>query len=265
MVCPMRGSPDASSGLEAVSRTLFVSPGAIRCWSVELGVAEEWLEPLAGVLAPDERERAIRFLFPRDRHRFVVARASLRVLLGRHLGARPSAIGFTYGPQGKPSLAGSTGASLHFSVSHCEDLALIVLRRDGPLGVDLEAVRPMADRDAVASRFFTAAETAAIDSVPPAARDLAFFLCWTRKEAFAKAMGAGLSFALDRCQVTCRPDEPPRVVEIDGDRAEGARWFMWDLRPAPGFVGAVAVRASGPSTSLARLSLEADVLPFVAT
>src|SRR5262249_42827876 len=127
---------------------------------------------------------------------------------------------------------------------------------DLPLGVDLEAVRSIPDRVTISSGYFAAAEAASIATVAPHERDLAFFLCWTRKEAFSKALGDGLSLALDRYQVACRPDEPARLLEVDGSTAEAAAWSVYDLRPAPGFVGAIVMRAGRRRLLWSEIDLE---------
>jgi 4'-phosphopantetheinyl transferase len=235
-------------------------PGTIACWQVDLEQPEARVEALATLLSADERERAARFVFPRDRRRFTVTRACLRALLARPCGEDATAIRFAYARHGKPSLAAPAPA-VHFSVSHAADVALIALTRDQPLGVDVEAVRPLADLLGVAARFFTRAENEAITTVPATERELAFFLCWTRKEAFSKALGDGLTLALDRYRVSCRPGEPARILEIDGSAAAGAEWTVHDIWPGPGFVGAAVLRGAPRPLDLRRLDLDVDVLP----
>lgn len=266
------GSYEGTSERVVAGRPLPLAAGRIDAWRVELEQPDEVVAALGRVLSPDETARATRFVFARDRRRFVVTRASLRVLLGRHLDVPARAIRFAYAAHGKPALApGSTGAPLHFNVSHSQELALIALAPDAPLGVDVEAVREMRDLADIAARYFTAAEAETIASVPPDERTLAFFLCWTRKEAFAKALGDGLTLALDRYRVACRPGDPARILEIDGDPAAAAAWSVCDLRPAPGFVGAAvgaAIGAAGGdgaarSVHLVQLDVERDVLPWL--
>lgn len=239
-----------------------LSPATVACWHVDLAHPEPVVAALASVLADDERQRAGRFVFPRDRGRFIVARACLRVLLAELTGQSPAGLRFVYAPAGKPSLEpGSTSPPLHFNLSHAEDVAVIAASSDGPLGVDVEAVRPLPDMMSIASRFFTPAETETIAGAAPHQRALAFFLCWTRKEAFSKALGDGLSLSLDRYQVACRPGDPARILAIDGSQTAAAEWTVFDLEPAPGFVSAVVMRGSPRPPSLVRLSVERDVLP----
>jgi 4'-phosphopantetheinyl transferase len=125
------------------------------------------------------------------------------------------------------------------------------------VGVDVEAVRSLSDLDAIAARYFTSAEAGTIAAAPPGERELAFFLCWTRKEAFSKAVGQGLSLALDRYRVTCAPGDPARIVEIDGSPTEAAAWSVFDLRPGPGFVGAAITRGA-PGLALLDLDVQAE-------
>lgn len=242
--------------------SVALPPGTIACWRVDLDLPEDVVAALARVLSRDERERARRFVFPRDRRRFTVTRACLRALLAGCGDTPAAAIRFDYGRHGKPRLApGSTAAPVHFSVSHSQDLALVALARDTALGVDVEAVRSVPDRVAIASRFFAPAEAETIATLPSPEQDLAFFLCWTRKEAFSKALGDGLTLALDRYRVACRPGEPARLLEIDGSPEAAAQWTVLDIRPAAGFVGAAVMRAGPRPLFLRPLDVEADVLP----
>lgn len=239
-----------------------LSPATVACWHVDLAHPDPVVTALAAVLSEDERQRAGRFVFSRDRGRFIVARACLRVLLAELTGDAPAALRFVYAPAGKPALApGSTPAPLHFNLSHSEDVAVIAAARDAPLGVDVEAVRSMPDMMSIASRFFTPAETDTIAGAAPHQRALAFFLCWTRKEAFSKALGDGLSLSLDRYQVACRPGDPARILAIDGSAAAAAEWAVFDLDPAPGFVSALVTRAAPPPPTLVHLDVARDILP----
>jgi 4'-phosphopantetheinyl transferase len=253
-------SRGAAAGIEARARALASAAPALTAWQIPLEQPDDVVAALATVLAPEEHARAARYVFPRDRRRFVVTRACLRVLLARHAGGRAAEVAFTYGAHGKPAFL---GGDLAFNVSHAGERALVALTRGVALGVDLEALRPLTDLRDIAARYFSAAESRTIASMPADQRELAFFLCWTRKEAFVKARGDGLSLALDRYSVTCTPGEPARVVDVDGSASEAARWSVLDLRPAAGYVGAVVMRAPAPSLSLAALDVERDVVPYL--
>jgi 4'-phosphopantetheinyl transferase len=191
-------------------------------------------------LSPDETDRASRFHFERDRRRFAAARGVLRALLGRYLGVDPSALVFAYGRHGKPSLA-PPWEGLHFNVSHSSDVALVALGTDHEIGVDVEHERPVAEMDSIRQRHFSPRENAEMDRLPESDRGHAFFLCWTRKEAFIKAVGDGLSHALDAFDVTVVPGEPARLLRVEGDPEAPRRFYLAGLEPAEGFAGALAV------------------------
>jgi 4'-phosphopantetheinyl transferase len=194
----------------------------------------------AALLSDAERERASRFAFDRDRRRFIVARARLRQLLAARLGVGPEAVELRYGAHGKPALAGRFAHSdLRFNVSHCDDVAVYALSSGCEVGIDVEAVRMMGDADDLAARFFSRRENEAYQALDPCDRPLGFFHCWTRKEAFIKALGDGLSHPLDGFDVSLAPGEPARVLRVENTPGD-AGWSLQSLSPAPGYVAAVA-------------------------
>ena len=217
----------------------------IHVWSVPLAVGHRRLAELASVLADEERLRAGRYSHGPSREQFVVARAMLRVLLGRYLGIPHAALRLGAGPQGKPCLS---GRELYFNVSHTHGLALYAFTRRGEVGIDVERIRSCPTHLDMATRFFTPREAAALRTVPPGRSEEAFFHVWTRKEAFLKALGLGLSHGLERFEVSVPPDEPSRVLHIDGDPRAAASWALHSLVPAPGYVGALA--SHGPAARL---------------
>ena len=201
------------------------------------------LEDCAAQLSVDERERAARFHFERDRRRYVVTRGRLRQLLARELGVRPAEVLFDYGVHGKPSLGGRFVASpVSFNVSHSQDLALIGITAGIDVGVDIEALRALADEEQLARRHFSTAEFAEYQVVDTAARQRAFFCCWTRKEALVKALGQGLSYPLDAFDVSVDPASEPRLRRMNDLAGENSGWCVGGFDPAPGYAAAVAVR-----------------------
>ena len=209
-----------------------------------------WKASLAGgavpdlgeVLSPDERARAGRLKFDRDRRRFVSSRGILRTILGRYLGTAPAAIEFCYGPFGKPSLGpGGSRHRLRFNVSHAEDIALYAIALGREVGVDVERIRTGVPIDEPAGRFFSASERAVLASLPASDRTDAFFRCWTRKEAFIKAHGEGLSFPLDQFDVSFAPGESAAIIAIRRDPSEGARWSLHEIPAGPYHAAAIAV------------------------
>jgi 4'-phosphopantetheinyl transferase len=193
-------------------------------------------------LTADECQRAERYIFAKDRAHFVVARGLLRVLLGRYLGQEPQHLRFTYGRHGKPALATETGGvALRFNVSHSHGLALYAITRGREVGVDIEHIRPEVAQEQVAERFFSPREVTVLRALPTPLQAPAFFACWTRKEAYIKATGAGLALPLDQFDVSLAPGEPAALLHTAWDPQEATRWALQDLAPAPGYRAAVAV------------------------
>jgi len=204
-------------------------------------VGREVARVAAALLSDAERQRASRFLFDRDRDRFIVGRARLRQLLAARLGTRPESVELVYGAHGKPALARwFADSDLRFNLSHCDDVTLYAFSFGREIGVDVEAVRVIRDADDIAARFFSHRENQAYRALEPRDRPLGFFQCWTRKEAFIKALGDGLSYPLDRFDVSLTPGVPAeilRVAAVPGD----CGWRMESLSPASGFVAAVVI------------------------
>jgi 4'-phosphopantetheinyl transferase len=199
--------------------------------------------PLAGLLSADETERAGRFAFERDRRRYIVARARLRQLLGERLGAAPESLRFVYKPHGKPALARCPAQrDLRFNVSHCGEVAAYAFAEGREVGVDIEEVRELSDADDIAMRCFSRRERAAYMHLPVRERPQGFFNCWTRKEAFIKALGEGLSHPLEAFDVSLAPGKPARLLRVGGVPASRCGWTLSSFEPAPGVVGAVAVQ-----------------------
>ena len=223
-----------------VSRLVLPEPaaGTVHYWSVDIGPGPGG----RGVLSEDEQERAARFVFDLHRNRYIACRSVLRSLLGRYLHASPAELVFDYTPYGKPEI---TGSRIRFNVSHSEDRAIIALTLDDAVGVDVERLRPVQDCLGLAERFFSGPERARLESLPEELRNEAFLNCWTRKEAFIKAIGEGLSHPLDTFEVTLVPGKPARLVSAAGLTDPEQYWSLVNLLPAPGFIGACAVRRAG--------------------
>jgi 4'-phosphopantetheinyl transferase len=219
-----------------------IGAGTVELRAVALAIPDAEVAEARALLSTDERERADRFVFARDARRYTVCRAALRSALAEHVGADPREIAFEYSPYGKPRLTGSRGLS--FNVSHSGDLGVIALAAGRELGVDVEERRRVEDCLRLAELVFSPLEQARLAALPAAGRDDAFLVCWTRKEAFAKACGDGLSHPLDRFTVAFEPRTRARVLHVDGDPEEPGRWWLAELRPAPGFVGSLASRGA---------------------
>lgn len=227
-------------------RELRLSEGALHVWRASLDGDSSAVQRFWATLTEDERERARRFHFERDRRRFVAARGLLRELLGRYLGRQPALIRFTYNEYGKPALSGDDGDGLRFNASHSHGAALYAFTLGGEVGVDIEELRDDFASLDVAERFFSKAEVRALGSLPAHLRTQGFFNCWTRKEAYIKALGEGLSHPLDRFTVSLAPGESARLVSTDTDPSEAGEWAIVDLEPFQGYAAAVAVRGTDP-------------------
>jgi 4'-phosphopantetheinyl transferase len=208
-------------------------------------------EELAERLSAEERRRGKRFLRPADRQRFIVSHAALRTILGQHLGIPTDRVEMKVGPQGKPALAPAPGLPpLRYNLSHSEGLAMIALVLGREVGLDVERVRPLGDAGHIVGRYFSPGEQAAWCALPDHQRLPAFFRCWTRKEAYLKARGIGLSAGLDRFQVSLGPDEPPRLLWVGDPTDSVARWQMYDVSSEPEYMAACVVEQGVERLSL---------------
>ena len=202
-----------------------------------LAATPAWVRAAFAVLSPDERARADRFVHGRDRRRFVMARARLRELIGERLGVAPQSVRFGYGTYGKPSLA-IPHHDIRFNIAHSEDLAVYAFASGVELGVDVERLREIDDADRLVARF-SPRERRAYESLPPGDRPVGFLNCWTRKEAFIKATGQGLSLPLDSFDVTLTPGTPAEILRVGTVRGATCGWRLQSFTPAQGFVAAL--------------------------
>lgn len=213
-----------------------LSDHAIHVYSAALdAVNVAALEPL---LSDDERTRAARFRFAVHRQRFIARRGILRRLLSQYVNLPPLHIRFAYTVYDKPYLPDS---DIGFNQSSADNLALYAFARGVSPGIDIEQIKALPDMDDVAQRMFSARENALYRALPAAQKAAGFYNCWTRKEAFIKAIGEGLSFPLADFEVTLKPGDPPALLAIRGDSRAGGEWHLADLDPAPGYCGALAI------------------------
>lgn len=219
-------------------------PEEVHVWRVSLAPEAGEVDRLRGALSPDEVERAARFRYDRHRRRYTVARGRLREILSRYTDVSPEDLAFRYGDHGKPELTDSASGP-SFNVSHSGDHALVAIARDRRLGVDLEVVRPLPDADAIAERFFSASEVAAYRAVPEAARPAAFFACWTRKEAFVKAVGDGLTYGLSTFDASVTPEADTPLLRVRGADARAVGWDAADVPLDSALAAAVAADRPG--------------------
>ena len=245
---PIENMPVAPSVPKAV--TSFAG-GMVEVISVGLDAERAAPGELAQCLSDAERLRASRFVFDRDRRRFIAGRARLRHLLASRLGVQPDAVELVYGPHGKPGLSRRfADADLRFNVSHSEDVAVYAFSRGCEIGVDVEVVRALSDADDIAARFFSRRECEAYLALGPRDKPVGFFNCWTRKEAFIKAIGDGLYHPLDCFDVSLAPSEPARILRVGDTPGEECAWRVESFVPVPGFVAAVVIENRGRQSGL---------------
>src|SRR6266852_636069 len=245
MMKDFESSPSEGGAVVPLPRraTVYFADGAIDVVVTRLDLRPAAVRALAVRLSDAERQRASRFAFDRDRRRFVVTRARLRQLLGLRLDVRPESVELVYGERGKPALArGHAGSDLRFNVSHSDDVAVYAFSPGREIGIDVEAVRVILDADDIAARFFSRCENEAYLTLDPRDKPLGFFNCWTRKEAFIKALGDGLHHPLDRFDVSLAPGDPPRILRVASTTGDACGWTLHGFPPGPGLIGAVVVQ-----------------------
>ncbi len=222
---------------------LDVAPDEVHVWAVSLLPAEDLLKDFNNSLSSDEHARAERFKFPHLRRRFIASQGYLRHILGCYLQQPPHALEFQRTERGKPFLTIPQAHNVRFNVSHSHEMAVYGIMQTHELGIDVEYLRPMPDAEQIATRFFSAPEQASLLALPAEQRVPAFFRCWTRKEAFIKAIGEGLYYPLDQFSVSLTPNEPARLLTVADKPEEAACWTILKFVPAPGYIAALAVRS----------------------
>lgn len=222
----------------APPKALSLATGEVHVWRLALDQPESVLAEFRETLEADELERAGRFHFDRHRNHFIAGRGGLRNVLARYLAVKPEELRFSYGTYGKPALVGEL---LRFNVSHSHDVALVAVAADRDVGVDVEHIRADFATEDIARRFFSRLEVAAFNALPTGEQVAAFFRCWTRKEAYIKAIGRGLSEPLDAFDVTLVPGEAAALLRATGQ--DVSRWSMFDIDAGPDYAGALLAEA----------------------
>jgi 4'-phosphopantetheinyl transferase len=219
---------------------LDIQPHQVDVWRARLDPPVEVLERLAASISAEETQRAARFHFPADKDRFIAAHGCLRAVLARYLHCEPDQLAFSVNPYGKPALHDH---HLEFNLSHSGDFALIAVAQERKVGVDVERIRSDMELESIANRYFSQREVSEFLGLPAEQRVAGFFTCWTRKEAYIKAQGLGLSLPLESFDVSLTPNEPAILRAPLPDSQEAARWTLLSLDVAPDYASAVAVEA----------------------
>ena len=244
-----------TSSDEAPAQHVILAADAVHVWRVDLRVAMECVQRLETTLSSAERGRAVRFRFPEHRERFTVSHGALRDILSRYLDIPASELVFEANAHGKPALALPEHAWLQFNLTHSGDLALVAVTRDRPVGIDVEHKSPPDDPARLVAQFFSANENAAFSALPESQREAAFFAGWTRKEAYIKALGEGLSTPLDQFDVSLAPDRPARLLTDRLNPDHPNHWSLLDVDPDaidPEYAAALAIAGPRPTLTLYR-------------
>ncbi len=224
---------------------LRLSEHEVHVWQASLNASSSLIRRLQQFLTKEEVARASSFVFERDRHHFIVARGVLRAILSRYLHEGPGYLRFHTNAYGKPSLSRPRiEPQLNFNLAHSHELALYVFTYAREVGIDIEHIRADFDFEELAKHSFSRYEQSILRALPEAAKQQAFFRCWTRKEAYIKAKGKGLSIPLDHFDVSLKPGEPPALISSLEDPQETLRWSFIDLDPCPGYASTLVVEGS---------------------
>ncbi|HKW17009.1 MAG TPA: 4'-phosphopantetheinyl transferase superfamily protein [Terriglobales bacterium] len=217
-----------------------LAPSEIHLWRVDLASSPTGNSPKEGLLSDDEIARAKKFHFGRDREAFVRARGALRCILARYVPYPPDKIRFFYQPNGKPELAtAQNNIGLNFNLSHSGDLAIIGVTLGRRIGVDVERYRNLEFLE-IARRYFSLSESRQLTALPPNELKENFFACWTRKEAFLKALGEGIGVLLPCVSVTVAQFESPKLIEFQGNADAPLHWSLTDTQVSEGYAAALA-------------------------
>jgi 4'-phosphopantetheinyl transferase len=225
---------------------LELSSSEVHVWRASTNVDEKQLKYLQGIISEEEQRRAAKFYFEKDRIRFIVARGYLRMILAYYLDQLPEEFRFSYNKYGKPSLEDAINNDVRFNLSHSDEMILYGFTRCREIGVDIELTRTSKDTIQILDHFFSELEKEDFKIIPEQKKKEVFYVCWTRKEAYIKARGKGLSIPLDDFSVTLIPGYPAKLIKADKD-SEESQWHMKDISAASGFAAAAVVSGTEPS------------------
>jgi 4'-phosphopantetheinyl transferase len=212
-------------------------------FAVRLVATEQVLHQLKQTLSADEVQRVERFRFEKHQEAFVIARGLLRVILASYLGISPKRLIFRYEPNGKPRLHPELKSDIHFNLAHSENCAVYALSRHCELGVDVEFSRAMSDAASIAERFFAENEYADFLNIDRNKQNEAFYACWTRKEAYLKLTGQGMSMSPKTIRASLAPGQPPTFLSLGDYEFDPSELKLFHLAPFEGYVGALAIRS----------------------
>jgi 4'-phosphopantetheinyl transferase len=235
---------------------------SIDVWAVQLSALDAVVERCIEILSLDERVRANRYRFEDHRRSYILSRGVLRTLLGFYLSVPPAEIQFSYGEKGKPDVSGVI-TDIRFNSSRSAGVALYALTRHCELGVDIEQIRSLQDIEQIADRFFCSEEARELFNLPASQRESAFFNCWSRKEAYIKAVGDGLSMPLNGFRVTLKPNDPAKFVHLGNDRRVAQEWTLQNIDIVPNYAAALAYHDTCRSLRVAPFVTACEILALL--
>lgn len=228
--------------LAKIRKSLEINSGEIHIWSSAAAKDKHRLKEFSNFLSKDEVVRANKFRFEKDRSVYITAKYLLRNLLGNYLNLDPKELIFDYNEYDKPVYLNS--ADLNFNVSHSGNRIIIGFAKNLEIGADIEKIKADFDVLELAKNFFSKEEIKALTAMDENERFRAFYRCWTRKEAFIKAVGEGLSYPLDSFSVTMEDDLRAQFVKIDGIQESKMDWFLHSFVPEEGYISAFAINGT---------------------
>lgn len=214
----------------------------VHVWRVFTETISIQIKNLQEILSADELERAGKFYFEKDQERFIKAHGILRMILSNYVGVEPQHLRFKYSAFGKPMLANNPdNRSICFNLSHSDGVVLYAVTLDHHTGIDVERVQSDIDTEQIAKRFFSSDENNLLDAVPEKERLAMFFKFWTRKEAVIKATGKGISYPMEKLDVSSMQDTFLSTIELIDDTKENLSFSVYDLFPEKGYAAAIAI------------------------
>lgn len=220
-----------------------LNEGEIHLWRVPLEIDTRTQISYWRILSQDEKDRADRFKFVKDKVKFIAGRGALRILLAKYLCLEPQDVEISYWKNGKPQCP----TNIEFNLSNSGDWAVIGITLNELLGVDIELSERTIEFEKIGRRFFSPMEYSELLNSKEETIHTCFYNCWTRKEAFIKALGDGLSFPLDQFAVTCKPGVKPELIETLWDHSERYQWSLWGFKIGHNYIGAIASRSKPKS------------------
>lgn len=233
----------------AMQEKIFLTENEAHIWQIELNRTDEIIKNLPELLDETERAKALSFRFGKDKRNYITAHCGMREILSFYLGICPQNIEFEANFYGKPFLR-RNDIDLRFNLSHSHERALLAVTRGKEIGVDIELIRNSIAEENLAEQFFSPLEAETLRNLPKGLQTKAFFDCWTRKEAFIKAVGKGLSYPLKDFTVAFTPSERARLIALENSPIRAEDWQIVKLNVAEDYAAAMAVEAQSIETKL---------------